>query len=146
MDIWVGTTADGPTHSESPWAQLQRSYADVTGHSPVYPQWSSGFWQCRNRYHNQSQIMDTALGYVEREYPISLIIIDYYSWNDPHGGRTPLGDEALPKSCWPDPKLMVEQLQEMGVELMISPYFHSVTSESKNYPEALIRPLEELLH
>ncbi len=90
--------------------------------------------------------MDTALGYVEREYPISLIIIDYYSWNDPHGGRTPLGDEALPKSCWPDPKLMVEQLQEMGVELMISPYFHSVTSESKNYPEALIRPLEELLH
>jgi hypothetical protein len=41
------------------------------------------------------------------------------------------GDEALPLTCWPDPKAMVDNLHEMGVELMISPHFHSITSASK---------------
>eukprot|EP00658_Telonema_sp_P-2_P014873 TRINITY_DN1567_c0_g1_i21.p1 TRINITY_DN1567_c0_g1~~TRINITY_DN1567_c0_g1_i21.p1 ORF type:complete len:694 (+),score=84.24 TRINITY_DN1567_c0_g1_i21:184-2265(+) len=129
-DFWVGTTGIGDTRS--PWAQLQGSYADATGHAPVYPEWASGFWQCKNRYHNQSQILDVTNGYVSRGYPLSLMIIDYFSWNP-----LPLGDEALPPSCWPDPKAMVDQLKTLGVELMISPYFHSVTSASKNYPTAL---------
>jgi alpha-D-xyloside xylohydrolase len=60
LDMWVATTSDGPVHAESPWAQLQSSYANVTGHAPTYPDWSSGFWQCRNRYHNQTQIMNAA--------------------------------------------------------------------------------------
>ena len=25
-----------------------------------------------------------------------------------------IGDETLPASCWPDPKLMVEQLKQLG--------------------------------
>jgi hypothetical protein len=33
----------------------------------------------------------------------------------------PLGDETLPAACWPDPKGMVDELKQMGVELMISP-------------------------
>jgi alpha-D-xyloside xylohydrolase len=61
-DFWVATTdppaAQGP--EVSPWAQLQHSYANATGHSPVYPQWTSGYWQCKNRYHNQTQVMDVA--------------------------------------------------------------------------------------
>ena len=84
------------------------------------------------RYYNQTQIMDVTDGYIKRGYPIALIIIDYYSW-----APLPLGDETLPKACWPDPKAMVDSLKEKGVELMISPYFHSVASNSKNYPGAL---------
>ena len=45
----------------------------------------------------------------------------------------PLGDESLPKQCWPDPKAMVDQLKDAGVELMISPYFHQVAEQSKYY-------------
>ena len=60
------------------------------------------------------------------------MIIDYYSWNP-----DPLGDETLPAECWPDPKAMVDELKQMGVELMISPYFHEVTSQSKHYQKAL---------
>lgn len=56
-DFWVATT-DPPVQGAevSPWAQLQHSYANATGHSPVYPQWTSGYWQCKNRYHNQTQV------------------------------------------------------------------------------------------
>lgn len=46
MDIWVATTEDSAGHhATSPWQQLQLSYVDATGHSPVYPEWASGFWQ-----------------------------------------------------------------------------------------------------
>ena len=31
---------------------------------------------------------------------------------------------------------MVQELKQMGIELMISPYFHSVTKQSKNFPQA----------
>jgi alpha-D-xyloside xylohydrolase len=128
-DFWVSTTADGPAHSTSPWLQLQSAYADATGHAPVWPAWTTGFWQCKLRYSNQSQIMDVVQGYVDREIPISLIIIDFFSWNDPTAPKdrqNTLGDETLPASCWPDPKQMVQRLKELGVELMVSPYSHSV--------------------
>jgi alpha-D-xyloside xylohydrolase len=134
-DFWVATTApdsEVETEEVSPWAQLQHAYANATGHAPVYPEWASGFWQCKNRYHNQSQVIDVARGYIDRGYPISLIIIDYFNWNP-----NPLGDETLPAACWPDPKGMVDELKQMGVELMISPYFHSLTEQSKYYAKAL---------
>ena len=39
---------------------------------------------------------------------LSLIIIDFFSWNDPVKHVNTIGDETLPASCWPDPKLMVQ--------------------------------------
>eukprot|EP01051_Picozoa_sp_SAG22_P000314 SAG22_NODE_7_length_40155_cov_25.241356_27_plen_389_part_00 len=70
-DFWVATTAAPPPPAlaaaaaagagaaaeVSPWAQLQHAYANATGHAPVYPEWTSGFWQCKNRYHNQTQVL-----------------------------------------------------------------------------------------
>lgn len=131
-DFWVATTA-APSEAAavSPWAQLQAAFANATGHAPVYPEWATGYWQCKNRYHNQTQVMDIARGYTQRGYPIALLIIDYFSW-----APEPLGDESLPAECWPDPAGMVTELTQMGIELMLSPYFHSVTGQSKNYPKA----------
>lgn len=76
MDLWITTTSDSPPHDVSPWQQLQSAYADATGHAPVYPDWTTGFWQCKLRYSNQTQIMDVVNGYVDRDIPISLIIIE----------------------------------------------------------------------
>jgi alpha-D-xyloside xylohydrolase len=76
VDMWVATTSDSPPHAVSPWGQLQRAYADATGHAPVYPHWASGFWQCKLRYANQSQVLDVVKGYIDRDIPISLIIVE----------------------------------------------------------------------
>ena len=80
MDIWVATTSDSPPHAVSPWQQLQSAYADATGHSPVWPEWTSGFWQCKLRYSNQTQIMAVAQEYVRRKIPLSLMIIDFFRY------------------------------------------------------------------
>jgi len=138
FDMWIATTAaENPRESPavSPWAQLQTAYANATGYAPVYPYWTTGFWQSKNRYRNQTQLLDVARGYVHRGYPLALMVIDYYSWEDP-SGQTHLGDEVLPKSCWPDPRAMVKELRDMGVELMVSPYFHSISPQSKYFAAA----------
>lgn len=96
MDIWVATTSDSPPHAVSPWQQLQSAYADATGHAPVWPEWTTGFWQCKLRYANQTQIMRVAEEYVRRNIPLSLIIIDFFSWNDPVTKVNTIGDETLP--------------------------------------------------
>ena len=53
--------------------------------------------------------MAVANEYVRRNIPLSLIIIDFFSWNDPVKKINTIGDETLPESCWPDPKRMVRQ-------------------------------------
>ena len=67
--------------------------------------WTTGFWQSRNRYANQSEVLAAARGYVTRGLPISLIVIDYYNWadlaHDPHwdykdpNRKGVLGDETV---------------------------------------------------
>eukprot|EP00040_Diaphanoeca_grandis_P034239 m.211742 g.211742 ORF g.211742 m.211742 type:complete len:742 (+) comp33109_c0_seq2:2296-4521(+) len=149
VDMWVSTTADSPPHATSPWAQLTTNYIDATGHAPVWPEWSTGFWQCKLRYANQTQIMDVVQGYIDRQIPIALIIIDFFNWNDPlapEGHQNTLGDETLPKTCWPDAKGMVDNLKDMGVELMISPYSHSISNTSVNWQGAQHNHLLALDH
>lgn len=50
------------------------------GHPPVLPEFASGFWQCKNRYRNQTELLDIAQGYLNRSLPLSVIVVDYYHW------------------------------------------------------------------
>ena len=45
--------------------------------------------------------MAVANEYVRRRIPLSLMIIDFFSWNDPVQKTNTIGDETLPASCWP---------------------------------------------
>jgi len=65
------------------------------GHPPVLPEFASGFWQCKNRYRNQSELLDIAQGYLDRSLPISVIVVDYLHW-DYYG--TAFDSIAIPKT------------------------------------------------
>jgi alpha-D-xyloside xylohydrolase len=45
----------------------------------VWPEWATGFWQSKNRYRNQSEIMAVARRYKSLGLPLTVIAIDYYS-------------------------------------------------------------------
>jgi len=107
------------------------NYVDVTGHSPVWPYFTTGFWQSKNRYRNQSEVLEVAHEFKTRKLNLSIIVIDYYNWL-PH----PLGDETLSPPCWPDAKSMTEELLGQDVRLMVSPYFHAVDPRSVNFHDA----------
>jgi len=91
----------------------------------MLPDYATGFIQCKNRYRNQSQLLDVARGYFNRKLPVSLIVIDWKHW-------PALGDWHFTDACWPDPQGMVDELREMGMELMVS-VWPLVTNPSESF-------------
>ncbi len=94
-------------------AEVMGMYADLTGHTPDFPAFASGFWQSRLRYESQEDLLEVAREYKRRGIPISVIVIDYFHW-------TEQGDYRFDPKYWPDPAAMVRELDEMGIELVVS--------------------------
>lgn len=106
-------------------AEIMGQYANLTGHTPDFPYFASGFWQCKLRYESQEDLLSVAKEYKKRGIPISVIVIDYFHW-------TEQGDFKFEPSLWPDPKAMVDELKEMGIELMVS-IWPTTNPKSENY-------------
>lgn len=54
----------------------------LTGHVPMLPRWSYGFWQSRERYQNQDELLGALAEYRKRGIPIDGIIQDWQYWGD----------------------------------------------------------------
>jgi alpha-D-xyloside xylohydrolase len=50
------------------------------GHSLPMPKAASGFWMSKNRYRNQTQLLEVARGFKARGLPLSVLVIDYLHW------------------------------------------------------------------
>jgi len=92
-------------------------YRELTGQSPIFGKWAYGFWQCKNRYKSQEEILGVARKYRELHLPVDNIVQDWFWWN--HKG------EHIFNQNYPDPKGMVDELHEKNFHLMISvwPFF-----------------------
>lgn len=105
--------------------EINFRYTEITGRAPMLPEWAAGFWQCKLRYETQEELLSVAREYKKRGLPISVIIIDYFHW-------TMQGEWKFDPEKWPDPKTMVEELEEMGIRLMVS-IWPTVDPRSENY-------------
>lgn len=99
--------------------------SDLTGHAPKMPEWALGFWQSKLRYETQDQLLSVARKYKENNIPISVIIVDYFHW-------TEQGDYKFDPVYWPNPKVMADELHEMGIKLMVS-MWPTINENSENY-------------
>jgi alpha-D-xyloside xylohydrolase len=106
-------------------ADILTRYAEVTGFPTRFPEWASGFWQCKLRYKSQQEVLDVAREYKKRGLPISVIVIDFFHW-------TQMGDWQFDPECWPDPASMVRELEAMGIQAMVS-VWPTVNHTSENY-------------
>lgn len=111
---------------KSPQAILE-GYTALTGRPPMMPSFATGFWQCKLRYRSQEELLSVAREYHRRNLPLSMIIIDYFHW-------TRQGEWKFQEQFWPDPRGMVEELKEMGIEVMVS-VWPTVDPDSENYTE-----------
>lgn len=109
------------------YAEILQRYNAATGFPPVLPDWAAGFWQCKLRYETQEELLNVAREYKERGLPLSVIVSDYFHW-------TAMGDWRFDPDYWPDPTAMVDELEEMGVKLMVS-IWPTVSPESENFEE-----------
>jgi alpha-D-xyloside xylohydrolase len=93
------------------------SYRDLTGQAPMFGKWAYGFWQCKNRYKSQEEILGVAKKYRDLHIPVDDIVQDWFWWNRK-------GEFVFNKN-YPDPKGMIDQLHAENFHLMISiwPFF-----------------------
>lgn len=99
------------------------SYRDLTGPAPMFGRWAYGFWQCKNRYKSQEEILAIAEKYRDLHLPADNIVQDWFWWNRK--------GEHIFNQNYPDPKAMVDRLHEKNFHLMISvwPFFEPGSKE-----------------
>ena len=92
-------------------------YRELTGQAPMFGKWAYGFWQCKNRYRSQAEILAIAKKYRDLHIPVDDIVQDWFWWNRK-------GEFVFNKN-YPDPKAMIDQLHDEHFHLMISiwPFF-----------------------
>ncbi len=103
--------------------QVVAGYRELTGTAPMYGKWAYGFWQCKNRYKSQAELLGVAHKYRELKIPVDNIVQDWFWWNRK--------GEHIFNSNYPDPKGMVEDLHKNNFHLMISvwPFFEPGSKE-----------------
>ena len=121
MDYWF-VAGDSP-------AEIEETYASVTGKVPMMPEYGLGFWQCKLRYQTQEELLSVAREYRKRNIPLDVIVVDFFHWPRQ-------GDWRFDPTYWPDPKAMISELKSMGIELMVS-IWPTVDRLSENYEEML---------
>jgi len=105
-------------------------YRTVTGKAQIMPKWAMGFWQSRERYKAQTEIVDALKEFRRREIPIDNIVLDWNYWPE-----TAWGSHEFDKSRFPNPKGMVDSIHALDAQIMISvwPKFYQTTEHFKEF-------------
>jgi len=92
-----------------------KGYRFLTGKAPMFGKWAYGYWQSKERYHNQNEIVGAVRKYREQRLPLDNIVQDWMYWGD-------LGWNALDfdRKKFPDPKEMIDTIHKMNAHIMIS--------------------------
>lgn len=87
-------------------------YRELTGAAPLFGKWAYGFWQCKNRYSSQAEILAIAKKYRDLHIPADNIVQDWFWWNV-------MGEPVFNKN-YPDPKAMIDDLHQDHFHIMFS--------------------------
>lgn len=105
--------------------EIVTNLSKLYGQTPMLPEWAAGFWQCKLRYETQEEVLNIAREHKKRNIPLSVIVIDFFHW-------TEQGEWKFDPKAFPNPKAMVDELNEMGIKLMVS-IWPTVDPKSENY-------------
>ena len=62
-------------------------YRTLTGKAPIVPKWALGFWQSRERYKTENEILSTVNEFRKRRIPIDNIVLDWSYWKETQMGQ-----------------------------------------------------------
>jgi alpha-D-xyloside xylohydrolase len=95
--------------------QIVADYRQLTGAAPMFGEWVFGFWQCREHYETQAEILGVLAKYRERGTPIDGVIQDWQYWTP-----KPWGSHEFDPVRYPDPAGMVKQIHDENAHIIIS--------------------------
>ena len=89
---------------------------DLTGQVPMFPLWTYGYWQSKERYKSQFETVDVVKKYRELGVPLDGIIQDWQYWGDNFHWNAM---EFL-NPQFPNPKKMIDDIHAMNAHIIIS--------------------------
>lgn len=103
-------------------------YRQLTGKSVMMPKWVYGFWQSRQRYNNQDEVVGVVEEYRRRRLPLDNVVQDWFYWREDDWGS-----HRFDPKRFPDPKGMIDRVHAQGARFMISvwPKFYPATDNYK---------------
>lgn len=90
-------------------------YRQVTGKAVLMPKWAMGFWQSRERYKTQQDILSAVKEFRDRKIPLDNIVLDWSYWKEPEWGS-----QQFDPKRFESPEQMIKSLHQQHVNLMIS--------------------------
>ncbi len=105
-------------------------YRTLTGKSQIMPKWAMGYWQSRQRYKTQDELLGALKEFRRRQIPIDNIILDWFYWPE-----TQWGSHDFDLKRFPDAKAMIDSIHQMNAKIMISvwPKFYVTTENYKEF-------------
>ncbi|HET7605875.1 MAG TPA: TIM-barrel domain-containing protein [Sphingomicrobium sp.] len=99
-------------------------YRTLTGKAPILPKWAYGFWQSRQRYETQNQLLSVVREYRKRKLPLDNIVQDWFYWPEDQWGC-----HCFDPKRFPDAQAMIDEVHRQNAHVMISVW-------AKFYPTA----------
>ncbi len=99
--------------------ELVRGYRRLTGAASLPPRWAFGYFQSKERYKTQAELLEVAREYSRIGLPAQCMVLDWQCWPGDLWGQKSFDPERFP-----DPEAMVKELHGMGTKLMISIWPH----------------------
>lgn len=103
-------------------------YRALTGQASLLPRWAYGFWQSKNKYNTQAEVLDTLQAFRSRQIPIDNIVQDWQYWKPDEWGT-----HQFDADRYPDPAGMIRAIHERHARFMISVWgkFYPNTANAK---------------
>lgn len=102
----------------------------LTGQAPMFPLWTFGYWQSKERYKSQNELVGVVNKYRELGVPLDGIIQDWQYW----GNNYLWNAMEFLNTEFPNPKKMVEDIHNQNAHLIIS-IWSSFGPQTKQYRE-----------
>jgi len=89
---------------------------DLTGQVPMFPLWTFGYWQSKERYKSQNEVVDVIQKYRQLNVPIDGIIQDWQYW----GNNYLWNSMEFLNVDYSNPKKMIDDVHKLNAHMIIS--------------------------
>lgn len=113
--------------------EIIAGYRQLSGKATLVPKWALGFWQSRERYKTQEELLDVVKEFRKRKIPLDNIVLDWSYWKE-----NQWGSQEFDENRFPSPDSLINTLhRDYNTRFMISvwPKFYEGIKAYKSFNE-----------
>jgi alpha-D-xyloside xylohydrolase len=104
------------------------NYRYLTGEAPMFGKWAWGYWQSKNAYNSQAELLSVENQYRTSNIPIDCIVQDWYYWSP-----NPWGSDIFNAGNYPNVTQLMQTLHNNNVHMIISKWARFDIGTYTNY-------------